>query len=733
MPKLNNSIFREITLSDIDYLIAEHNLIKAGYKVVFIIDPDDIVNYCYPFGLSGTDDSRKDKPIEIATDEQIAYYYFFENNTNFVILDEYLDELKGFQNKIIYRKHLGLKIVDSFNILLEKYKKYKNENNFSFEVFKDLNSISEYQISIFLSVSIGSLRHGIQKFNKLESDKKLIITTDDLFDSNFSSIVKEIINNNKPSNLAQELFQIARAFSSDKTEKQLSNKLALLRDCNTIDRITSFNNKARERNQKIIFSFLSSTKKSKRIYELIPEKLLIDFKEIMYNPLKSINQLFIQQICLDNHVDKTISNLEELREFIQSKQEKETNSNQQYITEKNYRSFESRVVTARKKFENTSLLLRYDSNKIEQSLLQNKANNPKWFHEVFNIIENVSKLVEYSEEIEQIKETSINKISYESDFINTLIEGIKKIEKGANIFVISKGLDYVSGLYNHFPIVYFINAQFSKEIISEIVRFYLSGKSNLKSSQQLIKLINDTFSLVFNKNITNEDEKIIRLLIFLMLPVSKTDNIPERKAFERAENILKSESIQANYLPEFYYITSWIARRIQKYEVSLSYAEKGLLLDNNDPRFYHSKALSNYCLYMDNNKNINFLDKAIADCFLAKEKYDKLSIDNNAIQKSTIAVLNIEAYLLCLKFIHSNNESYLQKAYRSLEIMKHKESNFNQFPEFLHTESLILFQKYLFEKEPTFKDISLQSIINAIKLNPKQSYKDLQKKIETTK
>lgn len=116
------SIIYDLSVDQIDDLILELDLKhKYNFRFHYIIDPYDLSNYCFPFGiLDSVKDSNKEREvlsIPSIADEQIAYDQIFVKAKSLCfILDEHYKEVIDFQNFICISK-----------LCMEKINKYSPE------------------------------------------------------------------------------------------------------------------------------------------------------------------------------------------------------------------------------------------------------------------------------------------------------------------------------------------------------------------------------------------------------------------------------------------------------------------------------------------------------------------------------------------------------------------------------------------------------------------------------
>lgn len=784
------SLIQDITSDQVSDLIEEHDLINSGYKFYYFIDSYDLNLLSYPFGLISSFDEREKKSVEIITDEQLSYDYLIRKNEFIFLFDEYFTEYCGFKDKIKRAKYLGLDVVKSVEILIEHYDRLikKNKKSVPLYEFESLEKyISDLQVSLLLAIAVGSISNGIDKLNNLE-EKNLIHSIGQLSELKiFPEDVIKCIQNSQPSNLSNNLFKKLLQNFNNPTRMEPSRLNARYIDCKVFDRLLKLNKE--QLKNKIGFFLLSSSITSQRISKIASEDLsfqvLVNGKPL--NLFRSINQIFLKLLFepsvrfritnkilgnLENeYVEKiTLNTLKSLLDKDFTKEEFEielnklNNSNEQIKlimkhaeTSTNYKNeleiikklveyrekdfnskdsidehilkhLESRIVFLRESFEDASLIMNFINFKksIEQAFNNQDLMKSKY------VIPALKNLMELSNQKSIIKNTRIknlNELIFERNYKNTLSIGIDNIKNEKITFEICPGSDCITNSYHHLPLVYFLNS--SKEnydkVINDIVKFLTEIDPKKRDSKFLINSIYSSLFLLFEKALPSYEEHLIRLLILALLR-TENDDLPEELAYNKGSEILGILTDDNVYRKEFLYFLSWIARRKTEYYKALEFAEKGIKIDNKDPRFYQSKALIFYCLYKNTN-NIEHLKTAIANSKISLQYYLEIRNPSLAIEKSIIALYNTNCYLLCLLYTNFNfekNTKFLFEARKNIDELKQRESKFKDIPEFLHTEALLI--KLEIETNINIPnsiknlDYSIKIISKAIELNPKSEY-----------
>ncbi len=694
---LSNSLLSELTSSQVQDVIHEYQLTEEGYSFQYVIDHADLSTYCFPFGLK-VNDERQSLPVEIVADGQIALHSLFHSRRIKIhFFDEYFLELNKLIDLVNMSKELGIQLFDNLERFREEVGAYQSnqENKNTTINWVDNN------LSLLISLAIESLSQGIQKQNKLFKRKNAIVNRHDIQKSSLPRTIQSILLDSKPGSLTEELYKrVKRQILSDeyidsqieyKFKNQLLNKY---RDCKVIDRLLNINQRIERTEEKYIFLFLSSPAGSKSIFKSkFTQKNFCEFSDIIVNPHRTTSQIFLRFICREK--TKTLKNLLAIKKVIQIQEgtpKVQLKKSENEIIEKSFKKIEQ----YRREFKNLAILNQYEQYKdtIDQAKkLKENESFTQAFEKLITIIENKNK----RKEINKLKVLRLNEIKFERNFISSLISGVKAIEEGNNYFRITKGNDYIKGVYHRLPIVFNIKEDKFRKVIDKItVTFVNNGATDL-SSKGLLKFIRNSVLLLFDKTTPIEEEKVVRCLVFFILPNTLKSNTDEI-VLNRLEEILKFEiddSNPNNLKQEFLYLASWAARRCTNYKKARKYSEEGINRNKRDARFYHSLALVDYCLFRESiekgETSFYYLRRAVRNSSRSLNLYNEISHPGLEIEKSKIALINSKIYFYCLLYRNNNNSMYIEAAINLLKKIKDMEAEFYRFPEFIHTESYLHF------------------------------------------
>jgi hypothetical protein len=739
--KKEESLLEKINLEEIHDIILTEELKKSGYRIHYFIDPTDIIRYCFPLGLiKGQNvDKREEKALEYISDEQITYQLFFKTIVSKVfILDEYFIEYTNFKGIIDFARNFGLKIYDS---LEEQIERFEYEDNLDMIATVNDNNLSELHVSLLLSILIGSISNGVKLVNELDKNILRFIgegdfkECQDFFEKELSKIYSKCLK-----------YKYLESFNS--SFNSLPRLESKQNDFKALDIIIQMNKLDAEKN---LFLFVCSDDTIQRLRKSIRNKnILPKIGQHEFEPIRTTSQLFFYLLCYDpqSNIDENIACLRELEDaFIYKERNKGINSTSLETVELNEK-FNKRLKQLREKLENISLISKYP---IYKSYIDKMYENDKLkSHE--GILKGLTKIKELSgnDYISDTRNATLNDIRYEHSFSSVILTGLNSIKNNDENFVKRAGKDNVTSFFHQFPIVFNFRSAYYKELNCKIVEFLIdynvkhASTENTKASKDSGKAVVNDFinfitSTVTSLYVSHESDKyenkLLRILIFLILPYQGDNNNPEKKAYEIIKEMLDDEILQNNrfLLSEYLYVASWIARRINdsNFSEAEKFSNEGIEINANDPRFYHSLCLIRYNQFRTT-KNPLLLEDQLKNCNKAIKLYSEILDNRREIEKSINVLLNSKAYTLALmhKYLRKD-QSFLIEARTSINSLKLRESNYHFLPEFLHTEALLEFEEYFYSKDLNKLQYANEAIEKALMFRQNDEYYfELKKEIE---
>jgi len=321
------------------------------------------------------------------------------------------------------------------------------------------------------------------------------------------------------------------------------------------------------------------------------------------------------------------------------------------------------------------------------------------------------------------KALMLGELPAEARFRNKLKEGIITLRSKAvqPMIELLRGKDHIQSTYQHLPIGFYVDADY-KNLLENIIDVITPPVVQSASVEQLIFAIDDPDSFLYQEAqpitflqsefIYNPDyeAKLIRFILYMILPPDKDirNKNGEKEICNEIKGVILSiekdieiEKLNLDenqlvhfesILMEYLYLVSWLLRRSIAYDEAEAYALKGLIINSNDGRFYHSLALIYYCKaldeYSDLPKRINLLKTGFEYSEKTLKLYESTNFDFTVKVKDKliVAVHNTAAYLATFLAAEFSENFYLI-AYNHLQRFKELEPDYFLYPEFLQTEA----------------------------------------------
>jgi hypothetical protein len=741
-----NSLLDVLSSSQVEDLIDEHKLrVEKGVKFLYTIDNHDLRMYCFPGNIDGSGFAKNENGetnYSLETDYITAYEDFFKNidfTSPVFFLDEYFSELSDLHSIILdgIRKRNLFNYAPSFNSY------YENNNT-------DANFKKDF--TLFISLVSGALNNGAMRYNSIVKNQFFIRGEYDFLEIDRTDSLRDVFTTSYVDG-----YDLANNIHSKYFLKYTRNtRESKRKDCQAIARLICINKKLLEdSNPKFLFLFLSTTPLSR---ELFHDK---DFHRVLpkqdgdssgkpFNFHRTAAQLFLKRLIKDLDDHDQLERLQKAKTFINYRErykqeidyfEKNAKPHEELPADENYFDQESKnrflIYKQYKELEQSEV-------SSFQALIENYVTLNFTREDQFREIEGLyDQLTKSSNNLGSLKrlfrdlKSNYDKISQEDNILN-----IESVENAFNIqyvfsaifkksmslihngekLVISRGNDTISGTGQHLPVV-FKNIGQSSETLDNLADFYLDQfafiNESISDANHVVEIrLREITASVYNINSSSMEELLVFCLYLLILPevkvFSKKSNNQHVQDFLneifKREELSKNDDLHSDYL----YVLVWVLRRNKEYVKALSHTQTGIDLFPDDARFYHSRFLIHASEDGDNKSgnekyNEKRLNSYLDDINLASHLYKGI-----LSKKSDSIRINIEATLLNSKLYSElliasgKTLSYEEKveilaSLRENELQKLKKligADYNKFPEFLHTESVLESMESDLESDP---------------------------------
>lgn len=674
-------------------------------KILFLIDPDIIRNYCFPKGIN---DKPRQNFLELSNeyiyDEQLTLFNLFSNNlTNIEIftISKYIYELKGILADCNLSKNNSNKIINREDTI-----------NFDNEFVE--NNFSKYIGEILLT------QEPIEKLRHVLAESSMSISENDLKNVNVKKCFEHL----------------------QKFIKELTNEIKLIyKNKETLN----YNENSRDNDSYAIASMLLINQiqySKEKIFFITNEG---DVNYHVFESKKCLNSVitlpmyFLILITKVNdkngnlNYKNSIALLEEIKKKVSFFKDF-GHSFRDSFDSQYFKLFEG-YVKLRNNFENLGL---YHSMK--------ELSESKDINLVKTTISNILRKITSNQQDYKKLESILDKLESEYILSTSYANFINQLEKKDGKIKVTQGNDVVESKYQILPIFLFFGKSSKYQLlINHICHIILGIKKSFLTSEEIYNLVLDLKSVKPDSD--NCEGIIMKLYLFLIIPFENVDNqnSNDKDIIEWIDVIRKNhEKFNDKLLIEFYYLGAWVYRRAKKYNESRILLELGLeKTEYSDARFFHGLFLLDYCELNLKNTKINGVRKILLNCELAFENYSKLLEKNS--QNSYIAYYekiqevfsNNFAYFYALISYHFYRNNRIEDGRTSSKLSRNKinslktilknnnnetknvEFNFHKYPEYRATESYVEYvESFYINDEEKFKKLNhaRREIVDALQL-----------------
>lgn len=747
-----------LTPDKLQEVIDDLELLRSGYKLYFAIDPHEIFDYCFPI-----DPARyRSRDIDAIADDQAALHHvFYAPHTPPIILDVYVKEIRGlmlhFQHAIdeAYNEtELVNKLINEVG--LDKLSNYRDVAS------SQIVDIVENKFSVVLAVAMCVYSLGVERFrevcNKLLFGGGTLQAHPDIIE-----VFEDYSRSNLVDFIFQELLKSHTKPAADESESERRRRNSYV-DALAIDQLIHVNTALQEKTtatpnatecQHLIL-YLSSAPRIKKIFdrEKVKESLpLVNGKPFSF--LRDRTQIFAYVVhkAKDDDFAKSIENLEKVKKLVSGLQKLErlAPTDEDYCstcvleggephfcalkqTCLNVKLMYGPIKERRNEVRNLGLTKALDTYQhVLEAPIRDKTQ--KRFMEFFQLV-NESQIRDLARERMLEKQRLI--------FMQSMTTAMWSASRNFAESHLREGRDTIVGTVQYLPLKPRIDNSLYSDILRLILNYY---KTPPRGGKEKVETIDQAYRMYFGIDAKTEnldpEHEMVRCLLYLAFPSQKGD----KRAYDHGVEMLKLRKVidQKPYTErEYLYILAWAARRLKNFRKADEIATGAINQWSNDARFYHGRSLNKLAWWEANPKEAprGLLETAIDDAIEAIRLYSTSSEENREL----IAVnYNNIAYLYTLSTFEENISlqaaieclSHARKALLNLKSLVKRDDWIPNHPEYFHTEALLEYQEFLFNRNsytPKALIDKLQNartqIIKACELNDLQLYSDLRHTIE---
>ena len=706
-------LINKLTISseELLILIEDIKLKVDNFKLHYVVDAYDVIEFCFPKGIEG---NRDDIDIEQFQNNLLGYHYIFYEVHDInkpIILDEYLYEIN--RNRIKFM-NLHSKKDYSNDFLYDLKLEEEKFENFEDSV-KYLELISDAK---FLMASAIFNKDSISTFSDIMKNR-VLYTKPKQFDTKEAEAVYDAFryspeDSKNAVSILNSWFEEKKLDFIGQTPQEIMYELeATLRDFKAIDRIIKANNKIKNsaypRN---LFLYFSNSSRTKNIFNSRAFKIWYSQNSINAFEnlpiLRNINDaiiLFLLNIDLnktDKEQDLTVlKNLEHLHELSTKNDQAKNESELNWIKE--FKNKQLLALASDSISSKLSLNKEYQE-KVEKSIIEiesklrieGKINLAQHFREEFESARS---------DISELK--SFKNLGFTISIQNRLNDFLRHIHSGSYKIENKQGKDYITGTFHKLPILLFHSEIYSgikdgilpfqvcDEVLTNLVKPEIDSEKENARFLEKIRAILKYRTIYSGKDDFENDHKLI--MIFMMMLIIEDNEIDENvlSILETVPDVLDKiylnssvtdSKLKIDVLPfeerksfvEYLYFKAWILRRCKKYDLSEQVCEEGIEKSPADARFHHGIALLKFCQYHDERSLTDAASREVGYIITVTEKalflYEQAALDvtDRLLQGTIMSLQNMLSYLLvhdCLnKYIKDGSieNSYLENSLKAI-------------------------------------------------------------------
>ena len=680
--KRESTMLRAVTSRDLALVINDLELENGGYIVNYIVDPFDILRFCFPYGSM----YNLKRSIDEIGDEMIAYSYLFRYLRP-ITLDEYKPELISIRRSIAhtYRKNVGQNLLQTL-----EHKLKSGDEDAKAQIYHELEKSATFLLSTALLTT-----HFVKAFDEIYQElllDQIELPTEFAEDEN---AVVRAFRENRRSNWSSDAFRewvrerdTAREFRT-KTKSLLSNELkSAYIDFIAIDRICRINRQLQTQSDlrgKYLFLYFSSAPKSEQIFNRamtqthLPSLAGNGSTLDRYNLHRSAKHAFLQFLFWDEDRNKTIGDLRRLQAMaikhestsftqdLRKAEEMATEHDNSFLSEVAGLDLdELDIIKERRltRLEDHRIKVQISKHRDYQTSLETTIER---FGDAYNDYPRLKQL--YEDLLQRALSVDLKRdllafiaIDYS---VQSNLSLLLRMLINDKTLTISKGVDLIEGSYHHLPVLLFLRRPNSinhelDNLLNEVVDFVAkSPRMRRETLSEFFVKIRSLYSkserVFASGDISSRAElyyptNLIKSLIFLMLPARTERILVEREAYNSTldASVLLDTGSQPldEWKPEYDYFRIWSSRRCGEYDESLRLASAAIVRDSSDPRFFHGKCLALHNIFTIDNLHVNnsehlpelvlAAETAIA---LYKQLLDSPDVPNPKLVRGSIAAL----------------------------------------------------------------------------------------------
>jgi|GEM_PF-5970489 len=688
---------RSLTANQIQEVIEDLQLQRAGTKIYFCVDPHELYDFCFPVDPL----SRRDVDIDTVSDDQIALYEtFYRLEHPPLLLPEYLAELESLTQYLEHYIRQAYRTPE----LLERFVQDAQLGSIPAADADPRSPAVDENVNVYLALAMAVNRLGIDRFVDVVNRHLRFDPEDD--------DVAAIWNRYKKSDRAETVREAlsknieASAGSSRKLEVERQLRSALY-DSAAADRVVYLNGASNGKDApEQIFLYLSSARRTESIFHHPAiRKALPVIKGQPYRLWRTRSQMFAYVVSKgaaagEEGVETAIQNLKQahkaLTEFgsIAPHHFCETcvlrdGSGDECDRGASCRSLATLAKEIRRRREEIFNLGLIAALKNYKDILSSRVPANEVLRSIMDLLNRLAAQSTPERVNVDLKRVRVT-LRIQSEFATVLTNGLAEWEGYADPDFL-RGRDAIVSASQYMPNRPRLKDPRYTMIVSRIIDFYETPATGAHGkSKTLEAAYRDFVQLDAQTTELKADHELVRCLLYMSLP----NKIGDRLALKQARTMMRSFANDPDAAREFRYVAGWAARRSRKYPLAHQILRSSEQMYPDDPRFLHGRALNVFAWRVDLSAKRtcpHTLQSAISAIERAITLYQNLGDDAYTILLG--ACWNDLAYFHAQP--QEQNTYDVVRARAALVNLKTlvPPAQWDNYPEYFHTEAFVEFEE----------------------------------------
>jgi hypothetical protein len=732
----------EVTSEKLDEVIRDLELItdSPGATVFFIVDPFEVVEFCFPVDPTSFQGVEIDK---IAHAQAALYEILCLRDVRPVLLPEYSDEIARY---LEFLEHTASEVYSSLDMLKVFIDQGKLDIS-SVETAETSkgDALLEYlkdNFNVVLSVAMGMYSFGADRFRQMAKRLQPIDALDEVIEADRPAIL-QLIRAYKPSPVSQYIYdQLIRDIDPKNTLAGSRQLRAAQRDARAIDFLTYLNGAAEkallrgDTQQRYLFLYFSSARRTERIFGLERVRAALPFvTKQRYQFWRTRSQIFayaFNKSGKENYLDSMRETIDKLKKYKRTLHElanlDSRSASAQRGTELQLQlnEVESYLRGRRPEIENLGLLARIQTYKQ----LAEKRPTQKQLLPYFEFFKELHDNAQLGDQALERMFTLQRLVVVRSQFAAMVPRALQEQEARQEDSGWVGGT--ISSASQRLPIRPNLSDERCKSIISIITACYRTPLSHREKRIELFDAAYKSFLELDALHTENtEEHELVRCMLYLAMPT--------REGIDKAYELLVKQLLHSDS-GELKYVFIWAARLAKHFLDGDEVGKRAQLQYPTDPRFPHGRLLNMFEWLREQQSSCPYtLSDVVQQTELALSLYQNQA---DTLKEELGVIHNDLAYLR--SFDPQSGVYDLTIAEENLFRLKNAipKGEWDPFyPEYFHTEAHLRFEQFNAkvskEDRPETSDIlkeliesARENIDAAIKLNNKPSYAQLKRDIK---